>query len=322
MEKDLRKKSYFSDEERFADLINGIVGAGKRIVSPLDLTDMDSQTGFFKLFPAFGGKRRQRKQHYRDLVKKAVFGMNFIVIGIENQEKVHYLMPLRCMAYETDEYERQAVKIRKRVRKQKGISPAEFLSGFTRQDRLRPCITLVLYYGEDWDGANDMRSLLDLTDIPEEFYGLINNYHIHICEVRKFENTEAFRTDLKQVFDFIRYSKEPEKLYELVRTDPAYQELDEDAYDVIAEYVNFVELREMKKENQEGGTVNMSDLVTGLMQLGRREGIEQGIEQGVQALIEMSIEFGSTKTETLEHIRKKMQIPQEKAEKYVEKYWH
>ena len=98
--------------------------------------------------------------------------------------------------------------------------------------------------------------------------------------------------------------------------------MDEEAYDVIAEYVNFVELREMKKENQEGGTVNMSDLVTGLMQLGRREGIEQGIEQGVQALIEMSIEFGSTKTETLEHIRKKMQIPQEKAEKYVEKYWH
>ena len=318
MEKDLQKKSYFSDEKRFADLINGIVGAGKRIVSPLDLTDMDSQTGFFKLLPALGGKRRQRKQHYRDLVKKAVFGMNFIVVGIENQEKVHYLMPLRCMAYETDEYERQAVKLRKRVRRQKGISPAEFLSGFTRQDRLKPCITLVLYYGEEWDGAKDMRSLLDLTDIPEEFYGLINNYHIHICEVRKFENTEVFRTDLKQVFDFIRYSKEPDKLYELVKIDPAYQELDEEAYDVIAEYANFVELREMKKENQEGGTVNMSDVATGLMQLGRRE----GIEQGVQALIEMSIKFGSTKQETTEYIIEKMQVSREDTEKYMEKYWY
>lgn len=45
MEKDLQKKSYFSDEKRFADLINGIVGAGKTIVTSSDLTDMDSQTG-------------------------------------------------------------------------------------------------------------------------------------------------------------------------------------------------------------------------------------------------------------------------------------
>lgn len=322
MEKDLQKKSYFSDEERFADLINGIVCEGKKIVSPSDLTEMDSQTGFFKQMSAFGGRKRQRKQRYRNLVRKAVFGTNFMVIGIENQEAVHYLMPLRCMAYETDEYEHQAVKIRRRVRKQRGISSAEFLSGFTKQDRLKPCITLVLYYGEDWDGEKDLRSLLDLTDIPEEFYGLINNYHMHICEVRKFENTEVFQTDLKQVFDFIRLSKEPEKLYELVRTDPAYQELDEDAYDVIAEYADSMEFREIKKENQEGGTVNMSSVAEGLIQLGQRQGIEQGIEQGVQALIEISMKFGSTKQETMEYIIEKMQVSRENAEKYIEKYWH
>ena len=149
-------------------------------------------------------------------------------------------------------------------------------------------------------------------------HGLINNYHIHICEVRKFENTEVFRTDLKQVFDFIRLSKDPEKLYELVRKDPAYQKLDEDAYDVIAEYVNDMKFKEIKKENLEGGTVNMSDVATGLMQLGRRE----GIEQGVQALIEMSIKFGSTKQETTEYIIEKMQVSREDTEKYMEKYWY
>lgn len=40
-------------------------------------------------------KRRKYRQRYRDLIKKAAFGVNFIVIGVENQEKVHYLMPLR-----------------------------------------------------------------------------------------------------------------------------------------------------------------------------------------------------------------------------------
>ena len=335
MEKDLQKKSYLSDEERFADLINGLVGAGKEIVSPADLTEMDSQTGFFRLLPGSAGRKRLRKQHYRDLVKKAAFGMNFIVIGIKHQEMVHYLMPLRCLIYETDEYERQAVKIRKRVRRQKGISRAEFLSGFTKQDRLKPCITLVLYYGEDWDGAKDLGSLLDLTDIPEDFHGMFNNYHMYICEVRRFENTGVFKTDLKQVFDFIRYSEDPGKLYELVRTDPAYQELDEDAYDVIADYVDSMELREIKKENQEGGKVNMSNVAMKLIQMGRKEGMEQGIEQGIergieqgiergieqgieqgreqglQALIEMSIKFGSTKQETIEYIMEKMQMPRE-----------
>jgi len=326
MERDLQKKSFFSDEERFADLINGIVGSGKKIVTPSDLVDVDSQTGFAKLLPAFGEKKRKRKQHYRDMVKKAVFGMNFLVIGLENQEEVHYLMPLRCMAYEVDEYEHQAMKIRRRVRKQKGISTAEFLSGFTRQERLKPCITLVLYYGEDWDGAKSLHSLLDFMDIPREFYGLVNEYNMHICEVRKFEDTDVFQTDLKQVFDFIKYSKDPEKLYELVMKDSAYQELDEDTYEIIAEYTKSKELMEIKKQKQEGGTVNMCEAITELIQRGRMEGvmqgITQGIEQGMQALIETCIEFGSTRKETLDRVMEKMQVPQEDAERYVEKYWH
>lgn len=47
MEKDLQKKGYFSDPERFADLINGIIFSGKQILMPTDLSDMDSQTGQF-----------------------------------------------------------------------------------------------------------------------------------------------------------------------------------------------------------------------------------------------------------------------------------
>ena len=39
----------------------------------------------------------------------------------------------------------------------------------------------------------------------------VNNYSIYICEVRKFENTDVFQTDIKQVFDCIRYAENPEK---------------------------------------------------------------------------------------------------------------
>ena len=41
LEKDLRKKKYLYDTERFADLINGTVCHGKQLVKAMDLSDMD-----------------------------------------------------------------------------------------------------------------------------------------------------------------------------------------------------------------------------------------------------------------------------------------
>ncbi len=316
MEKDLQKKKYLYDAERFADLINGVLCRGKQIIYPDSLTDMDSQTGFFG--DSFGNRRKSKgkRQRYRDIVKKAAMGMNFLVIGIENQEEVHYLMPLRCMGYDADEYERQAEKIRKEVRKQKGISKAEFLSGFQKENRLKPCITLVLYYGEQWDGATDIHGLLDFTDIPAELREAVGNYSIYVCEVRKFQDTDVFRTDLKQVFDCIKYSENPEKLQELVMTDSAYTELDEDAYDVIAEYTNTKELMDAKKYAKEGRKVDMCGAIKALIQEGRMEGIEQGI----RAMILDNLEEGISPARILEKLTKRFEIDEEKAKEYFQKY--
>ena len=104
MEADILLMRYLSDNERYADLVNGF--AGKQILTADMLTDMNSQTGFYSLT----GIRKRGRQKYRDLIRKAAFGINFVVIGIENQEEVNYLMPLRTMIYDAGEYERQAAK--------------------------------------------------------------------------------------------------------------------------------------------------------------------------------------------------------------------
>lgn len=184
-------------------------------------------------------------------------GVGFVVIGIENQEEVHYLMPLRSMAYDTAEYERQAAGISRQVRRRKGITKAEFLSGFAKDSRLTPCITLVLYYGNDWDGSLDLQGILDMQGIPEAMRAYVNNYAIHLVEIRKLENTDVFRTDLKQVFDFIRCSGDKKKLKDLVESEPAYQEMDEDAYEMAAAYADAKELITMKKFRGKDGKVNM-----------------------------------------------------------------
>ena len=213
---DISDKKFFSDDERYADLINGLICQGRPVVRKEDLQDLDTQTGIWN-DPAIRISKRRRHVKLRDLVKKASFGVNFLVIGIENQQTIDYSLPLRCMTYETGEYERQAAIIRHTIRNV-GIkqNSGEYLYSFSKSSRLHPSIIIVLYYGEfPWDGSVDLHGMIDFSGIPEEFHPLIQNYRIHLVDVRHLQNTDVFKTDIRQVFDFIRYSDDKVYLKEL-----------------------------------------------------------------------------------------------------------
>lgn len=141
---------YLSDNERYADLINGVSFSGRSVVKPEDLSDRDSKTGYHKSEKNIKGKQNIK---YRDLFRKASFGASFAVIGVENQNQVHYLMPIRCMEYDVKEYQRQVIekkkKLKAEVKEGKILSDAEFLSGFCKDEKLTPCITFVLFYGDN-----------------------------------------------------------------------------------------------------------------------------------------------------------------------------
>ena len=53
---------------------------------------------------------------------------------------------------------------------------------------------------------------------------------MNIINIRKFENTDVFQTDVKQVFDFIRCSDDMNKLIELVQLGKVYNEWVELSY--------------------------------------------------------------------------------------------
>lgn len=42
---DISDKKFFSDDERYADLINGLICQGRPVVRKEDLQDLDTQTG-------------------------------------------------------------------------------------------------------------------------------------------------------------------------------------------------------------------------------------------------------------------------------------
>lgn len=106
-----------------------------------------------------------------DVVKKSANGVDYVILGLENQSKIHYAMPLRHMIGDAFSYLKEYKELEAKNKKYKNYKTKhEFLSKFQKTDRLHPIVTICIYYGEDeWDGP---RSLIDMLDIPEEFESL------------------------------------------------------------------------------------------------------------------------------------------------------
>lgn len=263
--------------------------------------EMDTQTGFW------GQTTGDRKHRYigkhtygikiRDLVRKTAFGINFAVIGIENQNNIDYTFPVRAMSYDVGEYERQLKGIRRRLRKRgkdgQHLTAAEYLCGFQKDTRLYPVVTFVLYYGKDeWNAAADLHGMLDFTDIPDGIQKLVQNYHIHVVDVPRMRNTEVFKTDVRQVFDFIRCSKDDRSMRQLMAKDPEYGKMEEDAYNMAAAYTGSENLLAVKDDYIEGGRVNMCKAIDDLILKGKQEGKLEGELDKTKTIVKNMLQRG------------------------------
>lgn len=299
---DVLLKEFLSDNERFADVVNGLGCEGQSFIKADDLVEMDSQTGLWKREINRNKKRkksyhRKQKSKYRDLIRKASLGTNYVIIGVENQEYIDYLLPVRTMSYDVGEYERQAAVFRKKNRKNKqDLKRSEILSGFRRDDLLNPVVTFVLYYGtEEYDGPRDLCSLINTAELPDSLRRYVQNYKVNIIDIRKLKDTSVFQTDVKKVFDFIRYSKDKEKLLSLVEENPEYRQVERDTYEVIREYANVEGLLELDEDYQEGDKVNMCQALLELMADSKAEGKAENV-------LAFLLDLGEVKTEMKEYI--------------------
>ena len=73
------------------------------------------------------------------------------------------------------------------------ISSAEYLSGFRKEDKLIPIITLVIYFGADpWDAARSIYDMLSVQDqtllsyIPDYKINLIAPFEMSDEEINQF----------------------------------------------------------------------------------------------------------------------------------------
>ncbi len=115
---------------------------------------------------------------------------------------------------------------------------------------------------------------------------MIGDYPVNIIDIRRLGDTSMFTTDVRCVFDFLRYADDKKKLLELVENNPYYHEMDEEAYDVVSKYTNSKELIGVKDDQMNGGKADMCQAIKDLMEDSRIEGMEQGMEQGIEKGIE------------------------------------
>ena len=277
-ETDVCSIEYFGDEERFADIVNMKVFSGEQFIQPEDIQEKNRS-----IFMKWGRNGRYKvRTLYRDIVRLVKMQMRVVLIALENQDKIHYAMPVRVMTEDCGNYYEQWKKFLKFHKKKKDLRGAEFLSGISKYDKLIPVITIVVYFGkEPWDGPRSLKEMLDLSDLPECVRGMVVDYPIYLLEVRKIKNPEIFKSDFRWVVEFLQKEDDAQEVKRyLDENEEIFRNLDEDTYDLISIMSTSSQLQNIKKECQtEEGGVDMCRAIQEMIDEGREEGRKEGREE-------------------------------------------
>lgn len=285
--KDSLSKKFLGDNTRFADLLNFVFHNGQQIVNPENLTTLDTAS-VMSIVDKEG--KTTYKQRQRDVVKLLSVVSSkketFVVFGVENQSEVDYTAPIRCLLMDIMNYVDQIEIIAKKHRSNKEFeTSAEFLSGFHKDDKLYPVITVVIYWGtNEWNGA---RSLEEMFDVSNEAYRrFIPKYELNLLTPKDIQDSDfdKFSTDLGLVLKFLKSADSKQAIQELVRNDPNYRSIPWDAAEMIRLFGNFTFEYTKREEN-----VDMCKALEDWAAESRAEGEEKGILETLADLVKKGL---------------------------------
>lgn len=255
-------KDYMKQSTIFADAFNFYLYDGRQVIKPEQLTALDpteigiidhsvGEQGAIRLKPCCPlftdatnekEKKETAVQKYRDILKQATVMTDntaaYLILGIENQNTVHYAMPVRAALYDCLQYNGQVEEIAKEHRDKeewKGKTKDEYVSGFYKTDSLIPVITLVIYFKPgEWDGPRTLHEMF--SDVPEGLEKYVPDYRLNMITPKELEEEDfsKFHTNLGKVLKFIQCSEEKVRIRKLVAEDSQYQNLDRESARVIS----------------------------------------------------------------------------------------
>ena len=235
--KDTVTKTYMEQNTVFADAFNYFIFGGQQVIMPEQLRELDI-TEIVVPYGADGAGEPEQK--YRDVMKSLTAMEDehaaYLLLGIENQSDVHYAMPVKNLLYDAMHYAKQvqeAADSHRQAKDYQDHNKGEFLSGFYKEDRLVPVITLAILFSPDtWDGPTSLHEMLSVKD--ERILSLVPDYPLHLITPAGLSDNELkkFHSTLREVLSFIKYSNDKEKMDEVVH-DHFFQKLRQEEIDVL-----------------------------------------------------------------------------------------
>ena len=265
-QKDILLKDYFTPDI-FADAINAILYDGKSVVTPERMRTIDIETQ--RVEDENGNVTADTR--LRDSAKVVeVDDAIYCLFAIEHQSVEDYTMPLRIMEYDVREYLRQ-------VKSNKGV-----------QVRIKPIITIVMYWKADkWNQPVSVKDMFDKNTVRWLEYnglgGYIQDYRMHLFEpgTVKEEDLEKFKTELKDVIAYVKYSKSTEALKDY--NEKYKPDLTKSTVTLINELTNskyvFIEGKER---------LDMCEAFEGLIEEGRAKGKAEELKEKYKSWVTLS----------------------------------
>ncbi len=265
-QKDILLKDYFTPDI-FADAINAILYDGKSVVTPERMRTIDIETQ--RVEDENGNVTADTR--LRDSAKVVeVDDAIYCLFAIEHQSVEDYTMPLRIMEYDVREYLRQ-------VKSNKGV-----------QVRIKPIITIVMYWKADkWNQPVSVKDMFDRNTVrwleDNGLGGYIQDYRMHLFEpgTVKEEDLEKFKTELKDVIAYVKYSKSTEALKDY--NEKYKPDLTKSTVTLINELTNskyvFIEGKER---------LDMCEAFEGLIEEGRAKGKAEELKEKYKSWVTLS----------------------------------
>jgi len=272
--KDTMTKEYMSNPRYFADAFNYYLFNGEIKIREADLSVLDPT----EMGAVFDNGVKEIVQRMRDVLKQCVLMQDdekaLLILGVENQSDIHYAMPVKNMIYDALNYSQQVKYFAEKNKKEKlSANSAEFLSGLRKSDKLKPVITLVVYWGgEEWDGPRSLKDMLDTNN--ETILKHVSDYRLNLIVPREVQDFSKFSSDFGKVMRYIAASGNRKEIMQLIN-DPSFQEVGNESVRLINECTNSNIPIEEEKEK-----TNMCKGLAELIEDSRIEGRIEGRTEG------------------------------------------
>ncbi|MBU5471066.1 Rpn family recombination-promoting nuclease/putative transposase [Falcatimonas sp. MSJ-15] len=312
---DIVVKNYWRNNDHFADFFNAVLFNGQEIIRPNELQDIDTEESSILEHKDYAESIGAARDNVKIRKKSTNYNTEFVILGIEGQERIHYAMPMRIMGYDYGTYKKQYDDNSRKYKNAKGMSEDEYMSRMKKSDRFTPVITIVIYYGEkEWDGAT---SLHDMLSIPKEILPFVNNYKINLVEARK-NNLLLHNINNKDLFSLLEILlNKSDKLNETKEKAINYAREHNVDKSVIMTVAGAANCKLDYNAINAKGDVNMCTVFEETRKEALVEGkIEGKIEGEAKGIIETGLAFGIAKDDILKRLQEKMNISLDEAQNY------